>query len=57
MNSIYNIKKDEIDYLKQICVPKQKVFYMESIEELKVESCLSPHEVNLYDITFEYSKS
>ncbi|WP_238917163.1 helix-turn-helix domain-containing protein [Clostridium sp. YIM B02555] len=57
MNSVYNIKKDEIDYLKQICVPKQKVFYVESIEELIVESCLSPHEVNLYDITFEYSKS
>ncbi|WP_160689666.1 helix-turn-helix domain-containing protein [Clostridium sp. C2-6-12] len=55
MNSIYNIKKDEIEYLKQICVPKQKVFYVESIDELKVESCLSPHEVNLYEITFEYA--
>ena len=57
MSSIYNIKKDEIDYLKQICVPKQKVFYVESIDELKLESCLSPHEVNLYDITFEYDQS
>jgi len=55
MNSTYNIKKDEIDYLKQICVPKQTVFYLESINELKLESCLSPHEVNFYEITFEYS--
>ncbi|GFP74699.1 GH39 family glycosyl hydrolase [Clostridium fungisolvens] len=55
MNAIYNIKRDEIDYLKQICIPKQTVFYSESIDELKLESCLSPHEVNLYEITFEYS--
>lgn len=55
MNTIYNMKKDEIDYLKQICVPKQTVVYIESIDELKLESCLSPHEVNLYEITFEYS--
>lgn len=57
MNSMYNIKKDEIDYLKQICVPKQTVSYVESIDELKLESCLSPHEINLYDITFEYTQS
>jgi len=55
MNSTYNIKKDEIDYLKQICVPKQTVFYVESIDELRLESCLSPHEVNFYEVTFEYS--
>ena len=55
MNAIYNIKKDEIDYLKQICIPKQTVFYTEGIEELKLESSLSPHEVNFYEITFEYS--
>ncbi len=55
MNSIHNIKKDEIDYLKQICVPKQTVFYVKCIDELKVESILSPHEVNFYEITFEYS--
>jgi len=55
MNAIYNIKKDEIDYLKQICVPKQTVFYVESEDELKLESSLSPHEVNFYEITFEYS--
>ncbi|MGV8981044.1 GH39 family glycosyl hydrolase [Clostridium sp.] len=55
MNAIRNIKKDEIDYLKQICVPKQTVFYLESTDELKLESCLSPHEVNFYEITFEYS--
>lgn len=55
MNAIHNIKKDEIDYLKQICVPKQTVFYLESIDELKLESFLSPHEVNFYEITFEYS--
>jgi len=55
MNATHNIKKDEIDYLKQICVPKQTVFYLESIEEIKLESFLSPHEVNFYEITFEYS--
>lgn len=55
MNAIHNIKKDEIDYLKQICVPKQTVFYIESIDEIKLESVLSPHEVNFYEITFEYS--
>lgn len=55
MNAIFNIKKDEIDYLKQICIPKQNVFYVESIDELRLESYLSPHEVNFYEITFEYS--
>lgn len=54
MNSIYNIKKDEIEYLKQICIPKQIVFYTDSIDELKIESYLSPHEVNFYEITFEF---
>ena len=54
MNAINNIKKDEIDYLKQICVPKQKVFYIESDGELKLESFLSAHEVNFFEITFEY---
>lgn len=55
MNAIYNIKKDEIDYLKQICVPEQTISYIENVEELKIESHLEPHEVNLYEITFEYN--
>lgn len=55
MNAIFNIKKDEIDYLKQICVPKQTVFYVESLDHLMLESSLSPHEVNFYEVTFEYS--
>ncbi|MDS0524192.1 helix-turn-helix domain-containing protein [Clostridium sp. SHJSY1] len=55
MSAIYNIKKDEIDYLKQICVPKQTVFYIESEGMLNLESHLSPHEVNFFEITFEYS--
>lgn len=54
MNTIYDIKKDEIEYLKQICMPKQTVYYIESIDELQIESQLTPHEVNFYDITFEY---
>lgn len=55
MNAIYNIKKDEIEYLKQICVPEQTVFYTENAEELRIESVLEPHEVNLFEITFEYN--
>ncbi|MDF2672932.1 MAG: helix-turn-helix protein [Clostridiales bacterium] len=55
MNAIYNLRKAEIDYLKQICVPQQTISYIESVEELKIESILEPHEVNLYEITFEYN--
>lgn len=55
MNTANNIKKDEIDYLKQVCMPKQKVFYVEGIDELKLECYLSPHEVNFYEINFEYN--
>lgn len=55
MNAIYNLRKAEIDYLKQICVPQQTISYIESLEELKIESTLEPHEVNLYEITFEYN--
>ncbi|MCM8709978.1 helix-turn-helix domain-containing protein [Clostridium sp. SYSU_GA19001] len=55
MNAIYNLRKAEIDYLKQICVPQQTIFYIESAEELKIESLLEPHEVNLFEITFEYN--
>lgn len=55
MNAVYNIRKNEIDYLKQICVPKQFISYRENAEELIIESHLEPHEVNLYEITFEYN--
>jgi xylan 1,4-beta-xylosidase len=55
MNAVYNIRKNEIDYLKQICVPKQSISYMENADELIIESHLEPHEVNLYEITFEYN--
>ena len=54
MNAINNIKKDEIDYLKQICIPKQTVFYEEVNDELNLNCILSPHEVNFFDISFEY---
>lgn len=54
MNGISNLRKDEINYLKQICVPKQTIFYVECIDELKIESILEPHEVNLYEIEYEY---
>jgi xylan 1,4-beta-xylosidase len=55
MNGIYNLRKAEIDYLKQICVPKQTISYVEGVDELNIESNLEPHEVNLYEITFEYN--
>jgi xylan 1,4-beta-xylosidase len=54
MNAINNIKKDEIEYLKQICIPKQTVFYEEVNEQLNLNCILSPHEVNFFDISFEY---
>lgn len=56
MNTIHNIRKEEINYLKQICVPKQTVTYLNDVEEIKIDSNLSPHEVNLYEITFEYNR-
>lgn len=55
MNTIRNIRKDEINYLKQICVPKQTVTYLENADEIEIESNLSPHEVNLYEIIYEYN--
>jgi xylan 1,4-beta-xylosidase len=55
MDGIYNLRKAEIDYLKQICVPKQTISYVEGVDELIIESNLEPHEVNLYEITFEYN--
>lgn len=55
MNTIRNIRKDEINYLKQICVPKQTVTYLENAGEIEIESNLSPHEVNLYEIIYEYN--
>lgn len=55
MNTVYNLRKSEIEYLKQICIPKQTIFYLENVNnELKIESNLEPHEVNLYEIALEY---
>lgn len=54
MNVINNIRQSEINYLRQICIPKQSVSYVENTDEIKIDSTLEPHEVNLYEITFEY---
>ena len=54
MNAVQNLKKSEIEYLKQICVPKQTIYYSENSKDLTIDALLKPHEVSLYEIIFEY---
>ncbi|ORX23784.1 beta-xylosidase XynB [Thermoanaerobacterium sp. PSU-2] len=54
MNAIYNLKNDEINYLKQICIPRLTIFYLDCKDELRINSILEPHEINLYEIEYDY---
>jgi xylan 1,4-beta-xylosidase len=55
MNAIRTLKQTEIEYLKQICVPKQTVWYEKDTEHLVIESKIMAHEVNLFEVSLEYN--
>jgi xylan 1,4-beta-xylosidase len=49
--AVDGMKPDEIEYLKQICIPYMKVEY-ENVENnlIKLNGILKPHEVRLYEL-------
>ncbi|MFD2215655.1 GH39 family glycosyl hydrolase [Metabacillus endolithicus] len=55
--SVYDIKPDEVEYLKQKCVPYMKVDHT-LVEEnsIVLEGKLQPHEVRLYELNLLFSE-
>ncbi|WP_175639628.1 GH39 family glycosyl hydrolase [Metabacillus schmidteae] len=56
--SVYDMKPDEVEYLKQKCVPYMKVDHT-FVDENKIiiEGKLQPHEVRLYELNLLFSES
>ncbi|MGQ4669064.1 helix-turn-helix domain-containing protein [Metabacillus halosaccharovorans] len=56
--SVYDMKQDEVEYLKQKCVPYMKVDHT-FVDENKIviEGKLQPHEVRLYELNLLFSES
>ncbi|WP_142967504.1 GH39 family glycosyl hydrolase [Enterococcus casseliflavus] len=51
-----NLKKEEINYLKSISVPKQVFFEINATDKiLKFDVVNQAHEINYFEITFDYN--
>lgn len=53
--SVYDMKPDEVGYLKRRCVPSMKVdhIYVEN-NAIKITAELKPHEIRLYELNLLY---
>lgn len=56
LNIVVNQQVDEIEYYKNICVPKQLFSYVECKTELPIQLTLEPHQITFMEIS-EYAGS
>ena len=51
LNTIINLREDEVAYYKQTTLPRQEIYYTSFDQALTLEANLAPHEVQLYEFT------
>lgn len=49
LNTIINLREDEVQYYKQSTLPRQEIYYASYDDTLTIETTLTPHEVQFYE--------